>query len=228
LHVLATLRAAAPKQKLRGAKAQSRVAIRAEDFHVHRYQQHSSSCLILALDASGSAALQRLAEAKGAVELLLQQSYARRDSVCIVAFRGAHAQLLLPMTRSLVRAKRAMTGLPGGGGTPLALALKMACEQAAQLHRQGVTPILVVLSDGRANVTLQGLGGRAQAQADALQWGAQWRQTGHRSLWIDTSIQPDPQAQNLAHTMGCSYLPMPQVQAQRVANAMDNLRQLAS
>ncbi|NDB44623.1 MAG: VWA domain-containing protein, partial [Betaproteobacteria bacterium] len=228
LHVLATLRAAAPKQKLRGAKVQGRVAIRSEDFHVHRYQQHSSSCLILALDASGSAALQRLAEAKGAVELLLQQSYARRDSVCIVAFRGAQAQLLLPMTRSLVRAKRAMTGLPGGGGTPLALALKMAYEQAAQLHRQGVTPILVMLSDGRANVTLQGLGGRAQAQADALQWSAQWRQTGHRSLWIDTSIQPDPQVQNLAHTMGGSYLPMPQVQAQRVANAMDNLRQLAS
>ena len=228
LHVLATLRAAAPKQKLRGAKVKGRVAIRSEDFHVHRYQQHSSSCLILALDASGSAALQRLAEAKGAVELLLQQSYARRDSVCIVAFRGAQAQLLLPMTRSLVRAKRAMTGLPGGGGTPLALALKMAYEQAAQLHRQGVTPILVMLSDGRANVTLQGLGGRAQAQADALQWSAQWRQTGHRSLWIDTSIQPDPQVQNLAHTMGGSYLPMPQVQAQRVANAMDNLRQLAA
>ncbi len=228
LHVLATLRAAAPKQKLRGAKVQGRVAIRSEDFHVHRYQQHASSCLILALDASGSAALQRLAEAKGAVELLLQQSYARRDSVCIVAFRGAQAQLLLPMTRSLVRAKRAMTGLPGGGGTPLALALKMAYEQAAQLHRQGVTPILVMLSDGRANVTLQGLGGRAQAQADALQWSAQWRQTGHRSLWIDTSIQPDPQVQNLAHTMGGSYLPMPQVQAQRVANAMDNLRQLAA
>ena len=228
LHVLATLRAAAPKQKLRGAKIKGRVAIRSEDFHVHRYQQHASSCLILALDASGSAALQRLAEAKGAVELLLQQSYSRRDSVCIVAFRGAQAQLLLPMTRSLVRAKRAMTGLPGGGGTPLALALKMAYEQATQLHRQGVTPILVMLSDGRANVTLQGLGGRAQAQADALQWSAQWRQTGHRSLWIDTSIQPDPQVQNLAYTMGGSYLPMPQVQAQRVANAMDNLRQLAS
>ena len=228
LHVLATLRAAAPKQKLRGNTLQGRVAIRAEDFHVHRYQQHTSSCLILALDASGSAALQRLAEAKGAVELLLQQSYARRDSVCIVAFRGAKAQLLLPMTRSLVRAKRAMTGLPGGGGTPLALALKMAHEQAAQLHRQGITPILVVLSDGRANVTLQGLGGRAQAQAEALQWSAQWRQSGHRSLWIDTSVQPDPQVQNLAHTMGSSYLPMPQVQAQRVANAMDNLRQLAT
>ena len=227
LHILSTLRAAAPKQRLRGNTQQGRVAIRSEDFHVHRYQQHSSSCLILALDASGSAALQRLAEAKGAVELLLQQSYARRDSVCIVSFKGARAQLLLPMTRSLVRAKRAMMGLPGGGGTPLALALKMACEQATQLQRQGVTPILVVLSDGRANVNLQGLGGRAQAQADAQQWAAQWRQTGHRCLWIDTSLQPDTQVQNMTQTMGGSYLPMPQVQAQRMASAMENLRRQA-
>ena len=227
LHILSTLRAAAPKQRLRGNTQQGRVAIRSEDFHVHRYQQHSSSCLILALDASGSAALQRLAEAKGAVELLLQQSYARRDSVCIVSFKGAKAQLLLPMTRSLVRAKRAMMGLPGGGGTPLALALKMACEQATQLQRQGVTPILVVLSDGRANVNLQGLGGRAHAQADAQQWAAQWRQTGHRCLWIDTSLQPDTQVQNMAQTMGGSYLPMPQVQAQRMASAMENLRRQA-
>jgi len=225
---LATLRAAAPKQRLRSGTHQGRVAIRAEDFHVHRYQQHSSSCLILALDASGSAALQRLAEAKGAVELLLQQSYARRDSVCIVAFKGAQAQLLLPPTRSLVRAKRAMTGLPGGGGTPLALALKMACEQATQLQRQGVTPILVVLSDGRANVNLQGLGGRPQAQADAQLWAAQWRQTGHRALWIDTSLKPDAQVQNMAHIMGGSYMPMPQVQAQRMAAAMDNIRRLAA
>jgi len=235
LHVLATLRAAAPRQRLRQAaplvspgdteaRLMRRIAIRAEDFHIQRYQQRSSSCLILALDASGSAALQRLAEAKGAVELLLQQSYARRDSVCIVAFRGAQAQLLLPATRSLVRAKRAMTGLPGGGGTPLALALKMAHEQAALLQRQGVTPILVVLSDGRANVTLQGVGGRTQAQADAQNWGQQWRSSGHRALWIDTSMQPDAQAQQLAATMGASYLPMPQVQAQRMAHAMDSLR----
>ena len=224
LHVLATLRAAAPKQRLRQAHSTGCVAIRAEDFHIQRYQQRASSCLILALDASGSAALQRLAEAKGAVELLLQQSYARRDSVCIVAFRGAQAQLLLPATRSLVRAKRAMTGLPGGGGTPLALALKMAHEQAAQLQRQGVTPILVVLSDGRANVTLQGLGGRAQAQSDAQSWGQQWRASGHRVLWIDTSMQPDAQAQRLASSMGASYLPMPQVQSQRMASAIERVR----
>ena len=223
LHVLATLRAAAPRQRLR-PHASQRVAIRAEDFHLQRYQQRTSSCVILALDASGSAALQRLAEAKGAVELLLQQSYARRDSVCIVSFRGAQAQLLLPMTRSLVRAKRAMSGLPGGGGTPLAQALKLAHEQAVLLQRQGVTPILVVLSDGRANVNLQGIGGRAQAQTDALTWSRMWCLSGHRALWIDTAAQPEAQAQQLAAAMGARYLPMPQVQAQRMAQAMEGLR----
>ena len=225
LHVLATLRAAAPRQRLRGRIDNTQpLRIRAEDFHVHRYQQHSASCLILALDASGSAALHRLAEAKGAVQLLLEQSYARRDSVCVIGFRGAQAQLLLPMTRSLVRARRALTGLPGGGGTPLASALQLAHEQAAQLQRQGITPILVVLSDGRANVTLQGLGGRAQAQAEAQHWARAWQLTGHAGLWIDTAPQPEALAQQLAQVLDARYLPMPQLQSQRLAQALQDGR----
>ncbi len=225
LHVLATLRAAAPRQRLRGRTETCQpLRIRAEDFHLHRHQQHSPSCLILALDASGSAALHRLAEAKGAVQLLLEQSYARRDSVCVIGFRGARAQLLLPMTRSLVRARRALTGLPGGGGTPLASALQLAHEQAAQLQRQGITPILVVLSDGRANVTLQGLGGRVQAQAEAQHWARSWGATGHAGLWIDTAPQPEVQAQQLAQTLGARYLPMPQLQSQRLAQALQDAR----
>jgi len=225
LHVLATLRAAAPRQRLRGRTDPSQpVRIRAEDFHVHRHQQHTPSCLILALDASGSAALHRLAEAKGAVQLLLEQSYARRDSVCVIGFRGAQAQLLLPMTRSLVRARRALTGLPGGGGTPLASALQLAHEQAAQLQRQGISPILVVLSDGRANVTLQGLGGRVQAQAEAQHWARAWGATGHAGLWIDTAPQPETIAQQLAQQLGARYLPMPQLQSQRLAQALQDAR----
>ncbi len=225
LHVLATLRAAAPRQRLRGRMDASQpLRIRTEDFHLHRHQQHSASCLILALDASGSAALHRLAEAKGAVQLLLEQSYARRDSVCVIGFRGAQAQLLLPMTRSLVRARRALTGLPGGGGTPLASALQLAHEQAAQLQRQGITPILVVLSDGRANVTLQGLGGRVQAQAEAQHWARAWGATGHAGLWIDTAPQPEVLAQQLAQVLGARYLPMPQLQSQRLAQALQDAR----
>jgi len=225
LHVLATLRAAAPQQRLRGRTHPAQpVRIHGQDFHVHRFQEHTPSCLILALDASGSTALHRLAEARGAVQLLLEQSYARRDSVCVIGFRGAQAQLLLPMTRSLVRARRALTGLPGGGGTPLASALQLAHAQAAQLQRQGVTPILVVLSDGRANVTLAGLGGRVQAQTDAEHWARAWQRTGHASLWIDTAPQPEALAQQLAGQLAARYLPMPQVQTQRLAQALQSAR----
>lgn len=231
LDLLATLRHAAPRQRLRAPPAGSdpsappRLKLRAEDFHTRRYQQHSPTCLILALDASGSAALHRLAQAKGAVELLLARSYARRDSVCVIGFRGARAECLLPPTRSLVRAKRALAGLPGGGGTPVASALKMALEQARLLQREGQTPLLVVLSDGRANVNLQGVGGRQQAQSEAHSMARLWAQSGHAALWIDTAPQPEPLAQALAQAMQGRYLPMPHVQSQRLASAMDMQRQ---
>ena len=224
LHVLATLRAAAPRQKLRPPPpGGGRIAVRSEDFHIHRFQQKQSSCLIFAVDASGSAALARLAEAKGAVELMLQQSYARRDQVCVVAFRGQKAEVLLPPTRSLVRAKRALGGLPGGGGTPLATALKLCQEQAQAQMRLGVTPLLVVLCDGRANVNLQGMGGRESAMADAMAWAQAWRSMSCAAVWLDTATQPDAKAQQLAQAMGARYLPMPHAQAQRMAAVMQSL-----
>ena len=225
LHLLATLRACAPHQRSRGRLASTQaLRFRAADLHVHRFEEAQPSCLILALDASGSTALQRLAEARGAVQLLLEQSYARRDSVCVIGFRGAGAQLLLPPTRSLVRARRALSGLPGGGGTPLASALQLAHQQALQLQGQGVSPALVVLSDGRANVTLEGLGGRMQAWAEALKCAQVWGASGWPSLWIDTSVQADVQAQQLAQRMTARYLPMPQVQSQRLAQALTAAR----
>jgi magnesium chelatase subunit D len=232
LDVLATLRHAAPRQRLRARPPsvtdptqRSQVLLRGEDFHTQRYQQHSPTCLILALDASGSAAMHRLAQAKGAVELLLAQSYARRDSVCVIGFRGARAECLLPPTRSLVRAKRALAGLPGGGGTPLASALQLALQQAQLLRREGQTPLLVVLSDGRANVTLQGLGGRQQAHTEAQAMAQRWAQSGQTALWIDTAPQPEALAKQLAQSLSARYLPMPHVQSQRLAAAMDLQRQ---
>ncbi len=225
LHVLATLGHAAPRQKLRvplatAQRASPGLSIRAEDFHVHRFAERSQTCLIFAIDASGSAALHRLAEAKGAVELLLTQSYARRDQVCVLGFRGTHAEVLLPPTKSLVRAKRSLAGLPGGGGTPLPHAMKLALELALQQRRLGVTPSLVMLCDGRANVSLQGSGGRAQALQESLSLANAWRAQGLQSIWIDTSARPDPQAEQLAQAMGARYVPLPQASSQRMAQVV--------
>jgi magnesium chelatase subunit D len=222
LHVLATLNAAVPRQKLRRLPSHSRakLAIRTEDFHVHRYAEHSPTCLIFAIDASGSAALHRLAEAKGAVELLLTQSYARRDQVCVIGFRGTQAEVLLPPTKSLVRAKRSLSGLPGGGGTPLARAIEQSLQVALAEKRLGHSPSLVMLSDGRPNVSLQGQGGRAQALEDALTLARVWR--GHQlpAIWLDTSARPEPQAQQLAQAMGAHYVPLPMANRNRMAQAV--------
>jgi magnesium chelatase subunit D len=226
LHVLATLNAAVPRQKLRRipANSKARLAIRTEDFHVHRFAENSPTCLIFAIDASGSAALHRLAEAKGAVELLLAQSYARRDQVCVIGFRGTTAEVLLPPTKSLVRAKRSLAGLPGGGGTPLAKAIEQSLQVALSEKRLGHSPSLVMLSDGRPNIGLQGQGGRAQALEDALTLARRWRSHALPAIWLDTSARPDAQAQQLALEMGARYVPLPLANGSRMAQAIQTVQ----
>jgi len=242
LHVLATLRHAAPRQRIRELTTQDnsshssknnsktnthqvkRLRILSEDFHIQRFAKRSESCIIFCIDASGSAALERLAEAKGAVELLLKDSYARRDHICVIGFRDKQAQIHLPATRSLVRAKRELQALPGGGGTPLANAIKLALETSIQARHHGMSPTLVILSDGRANVTLQGEGSRPVAKAQALSWAKQWRASHLPSIWLDTSARPDQQAQEVALAMGANYVPLPLANSQRMASAVQALQ----
>jgi len=243
LHILATLRHAAPRQKIRGLldtelspdhtkdkhskdSPVRRLKILSEDFHIQRFAKRSESCIIFCIDASGSAALERLAEAKGAVELLLKDSYARRDHICVISFRDRLAQIQLPPTRSLVRAKRQLQALPGGGGTPLAGAMKLALETATKARNRGMTPTVVMLSDGRANVTLQGEGSRTLAKAQALNWASLWRASQLKGIWLDTSARPDPQAQEIALTMGANYVPLPFASSQKMANAVQKIQSL--
>src|SRR4029450_5166679 len=114
------------------------------------FRQRTRTTTIFVVDASGSSALNRLAEAKGAVELLLADCYVRRDRVALLAFRGRGADLLLPPTRSLVAAKRGLGGLPGGGGTPLAAGIEAGLALADAVGRKGETPVVILLTDGRA------------------------------------------------------------------------------
>jgi magnesium chelatase subunit D len=223
LHLIDTLRAAAPWQRLRRAHARPgapHILVRPDDFHLRRHEQKRSTTTIFALDASGSSALYRLAEAKGAIELLLAECYVRRDQVAVLAFRGATAEVILPPTRSLVRAKRGLAGLPGGGGTPLAAGLDAAATLAAQVRRAGGTPVVVLLTDGRANVGRDGQGGRARAQEEALAAARALRAQGGSVIVIDTSVRPEPAALALALAAGARYVALPQADAAALSRAV--------
>ena len=221
LNVVETLRAAAPWQRLRPVCGGSAlVQVRREDFRVTRYRQRTGATTIFAVDASGSSALHRLAEAKGAVELLLAESYARRDQVAVLAFRGTGAELLLPPTRSLVRAKRSLAALPGGGGTPLAAAIEAAATLADGVRRRGSTPVVVLLTDGRANIARDGAAGRPRAEADATAAARLLAGMGISVLLVDTSPKPHPAARSLAAALSARYFPLPQADAAALSRAV--------
>jgi len=228
LHVIETLRAAAPMQRLRRRERRftpQRLDVRGEDFRVRRTVQRSETCVIFSVDASGSAALQRLAEAKGAVERVLADCYVRRDQVALFAFRGVDATLLLPPTRSLARVRRRLADLAGGGTTPLARGIDAALALALEARRRGQTPILVFMTDGRGNVDRAGQTGHAAATADALASARAIRAAGVRTLFLDTAPRARPAARQLATEMAARYLPLPHVDAGGIAQ---QIRTLAS
>lgn len=232
--ILATLRAAAPWQHLRAhaphansniAANERRLLLRRDDIRIKRYESRAETTTLFVVDASGSAALERLAEAKGAVELMLAECYVRRDRVGVVSFRGRTAEVLLPPTRSLTRAKRALASLPGGGGTPLALGIDTAVALSDGLLRRGDSVVMVLLTDGRANVNRAGVGERASAEADAL---AAARLVGARrgitSIVVDTGRDAgrdrQGRAASVAHAMAALYLPMPHAKAATLAGVL--------
>lgn len=220
LDVVETLRAAAPWQRLRRHATGARIAFRAGDLHVRRSKSLPRTTTVFLVDASGSAALNRLAEAKGAVELMLGECYLRRDQVALFAFRGTKAELLLPPTGALARARRCLGALPGGGGTPLAAGLAAAAGLVGVLRRQGETPKLVILTDGRANVALDGVMDRPRAMADAERVAHHLRAIGLQTLVIDISARPQPEAARIAAAMGCRCLALPRADAVALSQAV--------
>jgi magnesium chelatase subunit D len=222
IDLVATLRAAAPWQPMRRKATPDAkgLMIRPADIRLKRYEETSDRLLIFVVDASGSAAMARLGEAKGAVELLLAEAYARRDHVALIAFRGDGAEVLLPPTRSLVQTKRRLAGLPGGGGTPLAAGLKAAGELAVQARGRGLSPTLALLTDGRANIALDGLADRARAGADAETLARMLRAQGIAGLVLDVSVRPQEALRGLAAQMGAPYIALPRADAKRLSGAI--------
>ncbi|MFN0099323.1 MAG: magnesium chelatase subunit D [Gemmatimonadaceae bacterium] len=243
LDLLETLRAAAPWQRIRRRLREAAAAehatspgagtahtapaisgvsvqVRRDDFRLRRLHEPAGTTALFCVDASGSAAVHRMAEAKGAVELLLAESYARRDEVGLVAFRGSKAEVLLPPTRAIAAAKRALAALPGGGGTPLASAIDRMRELVAQARRTGQETVAVFLTDARANIARDGTPGRPQAESDALASAAALRAMGGTTILIDTAPRPGAIAERVAAAMGARYVTLPRTDAREIHAAV--------
>ena len=232
LALVDTLKAAAPWQRIRAAQeaaspAAGRIRVRPGDFRVQARKPPQRGAVLFVVDASGSAAVQRLAEAKGAVELLLADCYARRDQVALISFRQATAEVLLPPTRSLTRVRRRLGEFTAGGPTPLAHALETAARLGVSVRARGERPLLVFMSDARANVARGGEQGRAVGAADALAAARDLAATRLDSVFIDISPRGEAQADAVAKAMGARYLRLPHVQAEAVADAVRAARREA-
>ncbi|MEQ9505161.1 MAG: magnesium chelatase subunit D [Hyphomonas sp.] len=224
LDLLSTLRTAAPWQRIRETPAGGAlIAVCASDFRVKRFRHRSEAVVIFVVDASGSSAMNRLAEAKGAIELLLSGCYARRESVALIAFRKDGADLLLPPTRSLTRVKRSLSRLPGGGGTPLAAGIAAAAQLVRIERRKRKAPHVVFLSDGQGNIALDGTPGRERAAEDARDMARRLRALQEPVLFFDISKRPSAQAQLISTEMGALYRPLPVADAARVSQTVRSL-----
>ncbi len=226
----ATLRAAAPHQQSRRSSADDDAAallIEPWDVREKVRETHTGSLILFVVDASGSMGAQRrMVAVKGAVMSLLLDAYQRRDQVGLIAFRGTGAELLLPPTGSVEMAQWCLQEMPTGGRTPLARALYLAMEtlETERLKDRDVLPLLVLLSDGRANVTLVG-----EQSSNVLNLPDEVRHLGETvaaakipAVVVDTEqdfIKLEL-AKNIADAMSARYIKLDDLAAQSLADAV--------
>jgi Mg-chelatase subunit ChlD len=183
----ATIRAAAPYQRRRRAGATRRRAVLLErpDFRQKVRVRRTRNAICFVVDASWSmAAEQRMQATKSAVLSLLKDAYQRRDRVGLVSFQRDSARVLLPLTNSVDMAERRLRTMPTGGKTPLTHGLLMGFELLERARRRDseVLPLMVVLTDGQANVSLTGM----RPQEEAYRIADYIAEAGIESIVIDT------------------------------------------
>jgi magnesium chelatase subunit D len=227
IDIIATLRAAAPWQTLREQAPnlpEKNVYLASSDIRVKKYRSKAGALFCFAVDASGSMALHRMRQAKGAVHTLLERAYVKRDKVALLAFRGEQAELLMPPTQSVELAKRALDLLPTGGGTPLASALLLGCDVAEQAKMRGIMQtVLVLLTDGRGNIPLKE-GKKPQDELEQL--GGYVRESGVHVVVVDTkrSYLSRGEAKQLAEWLGGDYAYLPNASGEDIGEFVAALR----
>lgn len=217
IHLIETIRAAAPHQHGRGRDGTALV-FRGDDLRVAVKAGRESNLILFCVDASGSmAARKRMEQVKTAVISLLLDAYQRRDKVGLITFRHDRAELVLPPTSSVDIAAARLRDLPAGGRTPLAEGLVMATETLRQerIRDPRRRPLLVLITDGRATYGNDAL---IRSQAIARQVGA----SGVQSLVIDceTGSFAMGLARVLAAEMLAEYLPLGEVSATALTSAI--------
>ena len=224
IDIVSTLRSAAPWQKLRKQqlKSSKNIIILPSDLHTFHFEDRSERVIIFLVDASGSAAMNRLGESKGAIELMLADSYAKRDFVSLISFRDTSAEILLPPTRSLVQTKKRLGSLMAGGGTPLATGLDASIKLAQNCKRSGKMPSLAILTDGKANIDLDGLPNREKALSDSVLVGAIGKKLDMKSVFIDCGKRPNSNLKEIATSMGANYVSLPRTNATKISNLVQS------
>lgn len=215
LAVGATLRSAALHTAATGQPLEFKVS--KNDLHQQIRVGKSANLILFVVDASGSMAAQRRMEAvKGAVLALLTDAYQRRDEVAVISFRGDAAALLLAPTRSVDRAEQGLRELPTGGRTPLPHALQLALETLEQAAANGAPPLLVLLSDGKANVALRD-GGDPWRETLALAEMLAGRGIPALVLDTETGYLRLGRAAQLAQALGAECLTLEELSAESLA-----------
>jgi magnesium chelatase subunit D len=212
-----------------GLSSEGRLEVTRADLHQKIKAGRQGSLILFVVDASGSmAALQRMEAVKGTVLALLRDAYQRRDAVGVIAFRGTEAKLLLPPTRSVDAAERQLRELPTGGRTPLAHALHLAGEVLTRESAVSRTePLLIVLSDGRANVGLEGRTAAGKRESNApprdpwqqsLECAHALAKMGFAALVLDTEVGfvRLGRAQELAAALGAQCLALDEFSADQL------------
>lgn len=220
----ATIRAAAPYQRMREANGCA-LNIQKEDLRQKVREKRIGNTFLFAVDASGSmGARERMRAVKGAIFYMLQDAYQKRDRVGMVAFRRQKAEVLLPITRSVDLAQKCLAEMPTGGKTPLADGLATALLTLARLNKKDseLEPILVLVTDGRANAVEENGGDPVEA---AIKMAEKIRKAKITSVVIDTENDfiKLGVAKKLAQAMGASYYSLNQLSKEQILRIVRNL-----
>lgn len=219
----ATIRAAAPMQKLREDNGCA-LNIKSEDMRQKVREKRIGNTFLFAVDASGSmGARERMRAVKGAIFYMLQEAYQKRDRVGMIAFRRQAAELLLPITRSVDMAQKCLAQMPTGGKTPLADGLSKALLILSLLNKRDkeMEPVLILLTDGRANAVAEG----DDPIASALKMAEKIREAKITALVIDTEsgFIKLGLAKKIAAAMGASYYTLQNLSKDDIIHIVKNI-----